>query len=166
MNRIFLTISLGLFLIGIINAQKPDTSNLYDPDINAHEQITNAIIKAQATNKHVLIQVGGNWCPWCIKLHQYMSESARIDSLVKADYILIYVNYSKENKNPESMARLGYPQRFGFPVLVILSSDGERLHTQNTAYFEKNEYYNEEIILEFLKHWNRKAIDPVTYRPK
>ena len=35
------------------------------------------------------------------------------------------INYSKENKNPETMALLEYPQRFGFPVLVVLDAAGK-----------------------------------------
>jgi thioredoxin-related protein len=166
MNRFLLAFVLITLFSGKINAQIPDTSLLYNPDLNAHEQISQAIIQAQAQNKHILIQVGGNWCPWCIKLHQFMQENQRIDSLIKADYILIHVNYSKENKNPETMARLGYPQRFGFPVLVILNANGERLHTQNTVYIEEDELYSEEKILDFLKAWNTRAVDPASYLKK
>jgi uncharacterized protein YyaL (SSP411 family) len=150
----------------LVLSQKNDTVLLYDPYIDAEKQINTAIIQAQAENKHVLIQVGGNWCPWCIKIHQFMSEHQRIDSLIKADYVLIHVNYSKENKNPEIMDRLDYPQRFGFPVFVILNEEGTRIHTQNTAYLEKDEYYSEEKILGFLKDWNHRAVDPATYLMK
>ena len=163
MNRFFLTFILSTLFLMTNYALEPDTMLLYNPDLNAHEQLTQAIIKAQAQNKHILIQVGGNWCPWCIKLHDFMHEHERIDSLIQADYILIYVNYSKDNKNPEIMTRLGYPQRFGFPVLVILDANGERLHTQNTVYFEKDELYSEEKILDCLKAWNTKAVDPASY---
>ena len=30
-----------------------------------------AIQLAGQENKHVLVQVGGNWCPWCVKLHGF-----------------------------------------------------------------------------------------------
>lgn len=163
MNRYLIALVLIFVFSAGIRAQKPDSTSLYNPDLNAHEQISQAIIKAQAENKHILIQVGGNWCPWCIKLHKFMEEHQKIDSLILADYVLIYVNYSKENKNPETMARLGYPQRFGFPVLVILNANGDRLNTQSTLCIEEGELYSEEKILDILKAWNARAVDPASY---
>jgi hypothetical protein len=74
------------------------------------------------------------------------------------------VNYSKENKNPKAMQILDYPQRFGFPVLVILDGEGKRIHTQNTLYIEEGRSYNEKEILDFLRAWNREAIDPENYK--
>lgn len=41
-----------------LNAQK-----IYNPDANAKKDIENVIAKAKKEGKHVLIQVGGNWCP-------------------------------------------------------------------------------------------------------
>jgi thioredoxin-related protein len=165
MIRYLSVLTSFLFVSLTINAQEKDTL-LYHPQLNAMAQIDQAISSARAQNKHVLILVGGNWCPWCIKIHQFIQQHAKLDSIIQADYILIHVNYSKENKNPEAMARLEYPQRFGFPVFVVLDSTGKRLHTQNTAYLEEGELYSEEKIVEFLMDWNRKAVDPVTYQNK
>ena len=38
--------------------QKP---KLYNPDADARLEISKAVKQAKAENKHVLIQVGGNW---------------------------------------------------------------------------------------------------------
>jgi thioredoxin-related protein len=156
---------LPLLLFFSLTAYSQDTIvRLYDPTLDAQKQVEEAVLRARLENKHVLIQVGGNWCPWCVKLHGFMQNSSLLDSLVKADFVLIRVNYSKENKNPEMMARLGYPQRFGFPVLVILDQDGNRIHTQNTGILEKDDFYSEEKVADVLKGWNREAIDPKTYK--
>ncbi len=64
----------------------------------------------------------------------------------------------KEKRNPELMASLGNPQRFGFPVLVILDQDGTRLHTQDSWYLEKDKYYDKEKLIHFLKMWNVGAV--------
>jgi thioredoxin-related protein len=165
MIRLFIPLAFVLIISEAIHARKTD-SLLYNPLINAMAQIDEAISQAAAQNKHVLIQVGGNWCPWCIRIHQFIKTHYSLDSLVQADYILIHLNYSKENKNPEAMARLEYPQRFGFPVFVVLDGKGKRLHTQNTAYLEEGELYSEEKIADFLKNWNRKAVDQATYLKK
>ena len=37
----------------------------YDPKRDAGSDIKNAVIEAQRTGKHVLLEVGGEWCTWC-----------------------------------------------------------------------------------------------------
>lgn len=161
--KIIFAITVFVFVTSKTYSQQ-DTIQLYNPDTNAIEVISNAVDKAKLENKHVLIQIGGNWCPWCIKLHNFIKEHESTDSLIQTDYIFIRVNYSKENKNLKIMEMLEYPQRFGFPVLIILNGDGQRLHTQNTAYREEGDSYNEKKFREFLLNWNRAAINPEKYQ--
>jgi thioredoxin-related protein len=136
---------------------------LYNPDADARKDLEIAIQKAQDQHKHVLIQVGGNWCPWCIRLHGVFESEAKIDSILKSDYVFLLINYSKENKNEVLLADLGFPQRFGFPVLLVLDQEGHHLHTQNTAYLEKDKGYDKDKIIGFLLDWNEKALDPKSY---
>ncbi len=141
-----------------------DNPQIYNPNADAGAEIKAAAAKAKAEGKHVLLQIGGNWCSWCIRFHKFIHEDIQIDSLLKADYIFQLVNYSKENKNPDVLAQLGYPQRFGFPVLIVLDGNGNRLHTQNSAYLEKEKSYDKEKVMEFLTHWAPAAIEPGNYK--
>jgi uncharacterized protein YyaL (SSP411 family) len=132
--------------------------NIYNPNADAKEDIASAVKKAKAENKQVLLQIGGNWCPWCVKLDGFMATDPQVDSLLKVNYIRVMVNYSKENKNEEILKTLGNPQRFGFPVLVILDQDGVRLHTQDSWYLEKEKYYDKEKVMHFLQMWSVAAV--------
>ena len=133
---------------------------IYNPDADAREDIATAVKQAKAENKHVLLQIGGNWCPWCIRLHGLETTDMQIDSLLKADYVLVLVNIPKEKdkRDPELMASLDNPQRFGFPVLVILNQEGERIHTQDSWYLEQDKSYDREKLVQFFKMWNVKAV--------
>ena len=83
---------------------------------------------------------------------------------MQANYIFQLLNYSKENKNLDILAEFDFPQRFGFPVVIILDANGKRIHTQNTAYLEKDKSYNEKIMIEFLKQWSPAALNPKNYK--
>ena len=163
---------VGFFLaIACVSPESPESlesskssEQLYDSSRNAMADIDSAVYQADIGNKYVLIQVGGNWCKWCIRLHHFIESNHRIDSIITADYVLIRVNYSKENKNSEAMKRLEFPDRFGFPVLVVMDSMGNRLHTQDTYFLEQGDSYSEEKIKRFLLSWNRKAVSPETYQ--
>jgi len=161
MKKILLTIFISsLFFI----AYSQENQQIYDPNIDANKVLQLAIKKASKENKHIFIQVGGNWCPWCIKLHNFYTTNKSLDSLLNANYVPVVINYSKENKNLDILKQFEYPQRFGFPVLIILDSEGNKLHTQNTVYLEKDKGYDEKIFIEFLKSWNKAALDPEQYK--
>ncbi|HSI90563.1 MAG TPA: hypothetical protein VK927_05565, partial [Adhaeribacter sp.] len=64
------------------------------------------------------------------------------------------------------LKELDYPQRFGFPVFVVLNEKGQRLHTQNSAYLEEDKGYSRKKVLEFLQQWSKPALDPANYPEK
>lgn len=135
----------------------------YKPDADAATELQQAIQQAGNENKHVLVVVGGNWCPWCRMLSAYYHDNDTIAQYLSKEYVVVKVNYSKENKNPEVMKQLEYPQRFGFPVLVVLDDKGKRIHTQNSAYLEQGKGYSTKEMLNFLKAWSKPALDPEQY---
>ena len=139
---------------------------IYDPMADANKQISEAVKKAQSEGKHVFLQVGGNWCPWCVKFHRFIDADQEIKQQAENNFEIVRVNYSPENKNEKLLAELGFPQRFGFPVFIILDGNGQRIHTQNSAYLEEGESYNKKEVLQFFKQWSPKALDPESYKPK
>ncbi|WP_428657860.1 thioredoxin family protein [Runella sp.] len=149
------------FAVTVRAQEKP---KLYHPEADAQADVQNAVKKAQAEGKHVFLQIGGNWCSWCLKFNKLSTTDTQIDSLFKASYVVTHVNYSKENMNLAYLEKLQYPQRFGFPVFVILNDKGERIHTQNSAYLEKGDGYDKAKIMEFLGAWNKSAFDPKHYK--
>lgn len=132
---------------------------IYDESINAMVQIDKAIEEARRTNRMVICQVGGNWCPWCIRFSQFINQDKEIAEIVKKHFVYIHVNTSKENKNIEALKRLGNPGRFGYPVLVILDHDGRVLHIQNSSYLEEGKTYNRKLVIDFFLNWTREAIE-------
>jgi hypothetical protein len=83
--------------------------------------------------------------------------------MLDSHYELVKVNYSKENKNKEILAKYGFSQRFGFPVLVVLDENGRRIHTQSTVCLEQDKGYNQKRVEEFLKNWRPEALAPSGY---
>ena len=143
------------------NAQE---KKLYDPTANAEKDIELAIKKAKSENKHVLIQAGGNWCSWCIEFARFAKADPKIDSVIHASYVLYHLNWSKENKNNKLLAKYGYPQRFGFPVFIILDAKGKRIHTQNSSYLEDGKKsYDQMKVQDFLEMWAPRALNPAMY---
>ncbi len=152
MKQLFvLTLIFGFISLGL-SAQQ--TITIYNPDANVKADVAAAVVKASAEGKHVFLQIGGNWCPWCVRFHKLIDENKKLDSLVKTNYEVVKVNYSKENYNKEFLSTLGYPQRFGFPVFVILDEKGKVLHTQDSGYLELGKGYDPEKVERMFINWS------------
>lgn len=161
MKQSLLTI---LIFLSFLNAQAQEKPQIYNPQADARAEIDQAIEKASQTGKHVFLQIGGNWCPWCIKFHRFVHETPVLDSLLRTDYVVCLVNFSKENKNLNILATLEYPQRFGFPVFVILDTKGQRLHTQDSGLLESGDGYDLKKVQGFLQNWSPGALNPDKYQ--
>jgi thioredoxin-related protein len=149
------------FIASLSFAQKVE---IYDTKADATADIAKAVEKASQSGKHVFLQIGGNWCPWCVKFHNFVKADEEINTYVKTNFEVVKVNYDQHNKQVELMEKLAFPQRFGFPVFVILDGKGNRIHTQNSAFLEKDKSYDRDRVLRFFKNWSAAAISPSTYK--
>ena len=137
-------------------AQAP---KVYDEGVNAMEQIDKALEEARASDRYVMCQVGGNWCPWCLRFAEFATTDSVIAPLMKENYVYIHVNYSKKNKNLEAMKYLGNPGRFGYPVFVVLDQEGRPIHIQESESLEEGKGYSRKRVEKFLRLWNKKAVE-------
>lgn len=163
--KIYYTILL-LLISSSIGAAQEKPPQLYNPNADAGADIRKAISIAADENKHVLIQIGGDWCTWCVIFDTLITRDKKIDSLLTESFILVRVNYSKEKQNLPVLAQFGYPQRFGIPVFVILDAQGNRLHTQDSGFLESGDHHDPEKVMTFLRNWTPKAVDPIQYEKK
>ncbi len=163
MKKISLFILLT-FISGAAFSQDMTKFKLYSPTENAEKGIAGAVKEAKEKGKHVFIQIGGNWCIWCARFNDFITTDQSIDSLVQANYIVYHLNYSKENYNAALLAKYRFPQRFGFPVFLILDGNGTLVHTQNSEYLEEGKSYNKSKVVEFFQGWTPLALDPSQYK--
>lgn len=165
MKKLALVILAFIAISGAAFAQdkepvKKEPVTIYNPKANAKADIDAAVAKAKKEGKHVFIQVGGNWCSWCIAFHKLVDATPELKDYLNSNYETVLVNYSQDNKNPAVMASLGYPGRFGFPVFVILDGNGKVIHIQNSAYLEEGKGHSVKKVMEFLKGWTFAALKP------
>lgn len=163
MKQFLLSIA-ALVTVATTGAQDLKTFRIYNPEANAREDLKKVAAEAKKQNKHVLVQIGGNWCIWCARFYKFTKTDPTTDSLLRRSYIVYHLNYSKENKNLPVLADYGFPQRFGFPVFLVLDQQGRLLHTQNSAYLEDGKGYSSEKVSGFLVNWAPGALDPAKYR--
>ncbi|WP_290663267.1 thioredoxin family protein [Ignavibacterium sp.] len=149
MNKLFLAL-VFLFTINLLS-QNYEAIKKFDPARNPEQDLKNAVEYAQKTNKRILLDVGGEWCIWCHRIDSFVESHTGIKEFLNKNFVVVKVNYSKENKNEKFLS--SYPEIPGFPHFFVLDSDGKLLHSQDTGKLEKGNDYDEEKFMEFLKKW-------------
>lgn len=164
MKKVFVVLLSVLFPL-LANAQT-GLKKVYNEDVDPIEQIDQAIVKAKSEGKFVICQVGGNWCPWCLRFADYITNDTNISNVINENFEYIHVNYNprksqgaeKLEQGKTLMKRLNNAGRFGFPVLVVLDQDGKVIHIQDSGLLEEGESYNQKKVLDFFKGWTPKAV--------
>jgi thioredoxin-related protein len=166
MKTILLSL-LAVFFSLTVNAQTT-LKKVYNEDLNPMTQIDEALVKAKADGKYVVCQVGGNWCPWCLRFADFVTNDTTISKVLADNFVYIHVNYNpRKPQNAEKttqaqamLARLNQPARFGFPVFVVLDEQGRVLHIQDSSFLEEGQGYSQAKVLRFFKNWTPKAVRP------
>ena len=164
MKKIFAIVVLAA-AFSVMVAQEQEQAappKVYNEQINPLEQIDQALAQAQAEGKFVICQVGGNWCPWCLRFADFITKDSTISALIDQNFVYIHVNYHPRKATEWSaamMKRLNNPARFGFPVFVVLDGQGNVLHIQDSSFLEEGKGYNKEKVLRFFQNWTPKAVN-------
>ena len=166
MKRLFITAMFMLMTVMTITAQTA-LKKVYNENIDPMEQIDKALVKAKAEGKYVVCQVGGNWCPWCLRFADFAEKDQAVNKVINDNFVYLHVNYNPRKAGGEEaakrdarlMQRLYNPARFGFPVFVVLDANGKVLHTQDSSFLEEGKSYSEKKVLRFFNNWTPAAVE-------
>lgn len=136
--------------------------SIYDESADAKAQIAAALAKAKVENRRVLIQWGGNWCPWCIRLHELYKTDAKIKRELLYEYDVVFVDAGKKGKNMDlAKSYNASADKEGFPYLTILDADGRVIANQESGSLEVKNVegkssglaagHDPALVLKFLK---------------
>ena len=159
-----------VLLIAILFSLSADAQmaqkKVYNEDINPIEQIDQAVVKAKSEGKFVICQVGGNWCPWCLRFADFITKDTAITKVINENFEYIHVNYNPRKSQGEEkqaqgkalMKRLDNCGRFGFPVFVVLDEEGKVVHIQDSSFLEEGKSYSQEKVLRFFRNWTPQTV--------
>ncbi len=127
------------------------SESLYDPAADPAADLARAVGEARSSGRRILLEVGGDWCIWCHRLHDFVESHEGVREAWNRGFVTVDVNFSKENENRKFLRQ--YPTIPGYPHLFVLDSDGKLLHSENTGELEAEDSYSEKALLEFLERW-------------
>ena len=111
-----LFIAFVFALISLSNSVNAQLKKVYNDDIDPMEQIDKAIVQANEQGKFVICQVGGNWCPWCLRFADFITKDEEIAKFIDENFVYIHVSYNPHKSTDEArdkamLKRLGNPGR-------------------------------------------------------
>lgn len=132
------------------------TKDIYPANVNAKEEISEALKTAAKSGKRVLLVFGGNWCYDCHVLDEAF-HSPDIAPTLNRNFVVVHVDIGEYDKNLDIAEKYGVPLKKGVPAAAVLASDGKPLFSQKNGEFEKARSMAPEDILAFLNRWKPTA---------
>ncbi len=171
MKRIYLACLLLVAAIGFsqtdeekaekkkqIEAEKASLPKPYHEMEEADAKVKELLVQAKAENKNIMIQVGGNWCVWCLRLNDFIQKTDELKSIVDNNYIYYHLNWSPKNKNEKFFAKYGNPgEKQGYPIFMVLNKKGKLIHVQETGSLEEGKGYGKDKVKAFFEAWKAKS---------
>jgi thiol:disulfide interchange protein len=112
-------------------ADKPEVK-IYDEKADAKALINTALSAAKRENRRVLVQWGGNWCSWCVLLHDRFKTDPVLSKTLRYEYDVVHI----DSKNTKLMEEYKADPKKGVPYLTVLDADGKVLANEETEQFE------------------------------
>lgn len=137
--------------------ETPFVREKFDPLRDPKADLAEAVITATKENKRIILDIGGEWCGWCVYMDKFFYQNPKLDKLRNDNYVWIKVNMSEENENPAFLS--AYPTINGYPHLYVLEADGKLLHSQDTSPLEARKGYDLAKFTAFLKAWVPKRVE-------
>lgn len=129
----------------------PDYSRQFDPQRDPFTDGRDAIANAQATQRRILIELGGEWCAWCKKMDRFIAENKNVKTKLYDNFVVLKVNVSDDNDNHEFLST--FPATFAYPHFFISESNGSVLYSKDTAELLEKGKYSEQRLLKFIDDW-------------
>ena len=154
---VMLSLALAVATSGVCFSQAaPKKTEIYSESADAHAEIKEALQKAAAEHKRVIVVFGANWCYDCHVLDTAFHRSD-LAPILSANYEVVHVDIGKGEKNQDLMKKYEVPMKRGIPGLAVLDGDGKLVYSQKNGEFENARALAPEDFLAFLNKWKPAA---------
>ena len=154
---LLLSLTLTVVASGFCFSQaEPKKNEIYSETANAHAEIKEALKKAAAGHKRVIVVFGANWCYDCHVLDAAFHRSD-LAPILSANYEVVHVDIGKGEKNQDLMTKYEVPMKRGIPGLAVLDANGKLVYSQKNGEFENARALAPEDFIAFLNKWKPAA---------
>lgn len=126
-----------------IEQEKETLSKPYNEEEDAQAALDQRIAQAKKEGKYVFVQVGGNWCIWCLRFNDFVQQTPELKQVVDQNFVYYHLNYSKNNKNKEVFNKYTPDVRgIGYPFFFVIDGNGEVKNIMASGELEEGKGYS------------------------
>ena len=126
MKKMFLFLAMSVLLFG-------DGYKEFAQSMQYETNYEKALGRAKAEGKNLMVLMITNYCPWCAKFEKKTLSDARIDAMVKSNYIPLIIN--KEEKNFPSF--LNAPM---VPTTFFVDAKNQKILHESVGFSNKDDF--------------------------
>lgn len=123
----------------------------FDPKRDPAADLQAAIAEAQHTGKHIILDVGGDWCVYCHQMDKLFEQHPELARLRDDHFVTVAVYYGSDNKNSQFFSR--YEKIPAIPHFYVLNEHGQLLHSQHVIELRAGHAYSPDKMKAFLLRW-------------
>lgn len=123
---------------------------VYDESADARAQVAQALTKAKAENRQLMIVFGANWCGDCKMLDGEFKKPA-MKTLLDANYVVVKVDVGRFNKNLDVVKPYGEVIKKGIPSIVIATPANQLVYATNGGELADARKMGEAGVAEFFQ---------------
>lgn len=148
------SLALGVVVAGAVcfGQESANRKQIYHETANARAEIKEALAKARAEHKRVILVFGANWCYDCHVLDDAFHRP-ELASIIAANYEVVHVDIGKGEKNQDLMNKYDVPMKRGIPGLAVLDPNGKLVYSQKNGEFENARAMSQDDFVAFLNKW-------------
>ena len=128
----------------------------FDPTRDPKADLKAAIETASKSGKRIIIDLGGEWCSWCVYMDKFFFQNPALAKIRDDNFLWVKVNVSEQNENKVFLS--SYPAAAGYPHFYVLTKTGKLLHSHDTSSLEKGKGYDLVKFTRFLKIWSPRKV--------
>jgi thioredoxin 1 len=153
-----LTLAVALGAPGVVCSSQAaqHEKDIYSASADARSEIKEALEKAAAEHKRVIVVFGANWCFDCHALDKAFHRP-EVAPIIATNYEVVHVDIGRGEKNQDLMAKYEVPMKRGIPGLAVLDGDGKLIYSQKNGEFENARSLAPEDVIAFLNKWKPAA---------
>lgn len=126
----------------------------YPPAELAARQVHEAFLTAAKTNRRVLLDFGGNWCPDCRILAGIFAIPS-VSQWLDEHFVIVPVNVGHLDTNMELAQQYGVTIK-AVPTVLILTPQGHLLNPDGTLALGSARQMAPQSVITLLNEWNQR----------
>jgi thiol-disulfide isomerase/thioredoxin len=162
-NLVLATLLFSAPAYAAVPAPKPSIADLaqlpviemrpYNESADADKAVAAAFARAKSSHKNVLIDLGGNWCPDCIILANFL-KLPEMHRFMAAHYQIVAVDVGRFDRNLQVPARFGFKERLkGVPTVLIATPDGKLVNGGDVFAFSDARHMTPQALADYLARY-------------